>query len=597
MSSRPAAKFAAMAAAIKEFNTGGNSSAPNSHSDEGGHRSHCPSDSNYPGEYSSGRSDKKETRRRHFRRSDGGGSSSSRPPIDRNPRSREDRAWKHFDKIRIDDRLFPHHVRAAAVIIGVRGCNHARLQDESGCCIQLRGKGISSPGTPGADDPMHLWVKYDSKEQLDKVKEVLEEIIRNCQSDGGTSHPPAASSASRKRENLSRHGSSGGHYSSSHSSSHAHHFEDVPSMRTQSSSEQDLLHDQQPASSSAIRGPAILTVKAAPKPPRKPGSPPTALVEFLWTLHLLAAHSSHPVEIDRVSEIYQNFYGFPLEKGRFLMPNASFINFVGAFPNVLRIEGGKSGQPEYLAPSMDEHTTWSGFNAANPMLRTIPCPLTAQQLHAMKATRVRHPFPSTSHPQRSPAAPPGRSDLPMTPCVLLLQGLHVLISTKRVTLSSLLSDFEEHWNIKFDLSYFQLPDIQSLVLHYPELFTLKPSPDGDFVLGPKENPDFSVVVSRDPTSYTMEELYGLPSATSSGPKQANSNEQVNLDRLHHATEVLLSVGASGDDPVIDDLIQEINSINAELKSYSDTSGSQTRLDLLVKKIEKHASEVANRKPR
>lgn len=108
------------------------------------------------------------------------------------------RAWKCIEKIPIDESAFPPHVKPAAIIIGVKGSNHARMQDEAGCCVQLRGRGISSvsfgvergdsttllltqPGTPGADEPIHLWVKYDTPDQLQRVRDVLQEIIRSCE--------------------------------------------------------------------------------------------------------------------------------------------------------------------------------------------------------------------------------------------------------------------------------------------------------------------------------------------------------------------------------------------------------------------------------
>lgn len=54
------------------------------------------------------------------------------------------RPWKYIERIPIDEGVFPSHAKPAAIIIGVKGSNHARMQDESGCCVQLRGRGISS---------------------------------------------------------------------------------------------------------------------------------------------------------------------------------------------------------------------------------------------------------------------------------------------------------------------------------------------------------------------------------------------------------------------------------------------------------------------
>ncbi|KAH0481139.1 MAG: hypothetical protein KVP17_004968, partial [Porospora cf. gigantea B] len=93
------------------------------------------------------------------------------------PRSREDRHYDFSTNIPIPLHRFPAHIKPPAVIIGKGGRNHARLQDMSDTCIQLRGRGISSKGTPGSDKDLHLYVRYDAEEQINVVLRVLDELI------------------------------------------------------------------------------------------------------------------------------------------------------------------------------------------------------------------------------------------------------------------------------------------------------------------------------------------------------------------------------------------------------------------------------------
>eukprot|EP01071_Lankesteria_metandrocarpae_P014021 Lankesteria_metandrocarpae@DN797_c0_g1_i1.p1 len=182
----------------------------------------------------------------------------------------------------IDDSLFPPHVRPAAVIIGVKGSNHARMQDESACCVQLRGRGISSHGTPGADEPMHLWVKYDEHKQLQKVKDVLDEIIRSC--DAGP-HPRGGNRSDRGGESPSGGASSA----------------------------------QQSAS-----------------PPAQTLPPPQTAPQFLYTLHIVLHQKAESIQsrtnnpanqsiagvwIDQLPTVYNQFFGFPFDIDRFFPPS------------------------------------------------------------------------------------------------------------------------------------------------------------------------------------------------------------------------------------------------------------------------------------
>lgn len=65
------------------------------------------------------------------------------------------------------EQFFPPTVRPASILIGKKGMNHNKMQT-SGCVVQLRGKGCSAPGQPSAEEPVHLLIKYDSQEQVQK---------------------------------------------------------------------------------------------------------------------------------------------------------------------------------------------------------------------------------------------------------------------------------------------------------------------------------------------------------------------------------------------------------------------------------------------
>lgn len=102
------------------------------------------------------------------------------PPQPRGGRGYGERAF--VEKIAVEH-LFPPGVRPASVLIGVKGSNHARMQS-SGCLVQLRGKGCS-PDPATNEGPIHLLVKYDTREQLDKLMAILNEIVTECNMTGG----------------------------------------------------------------------------------------------------------------------------------------------------------------------------------------------------------------------------------------------------------------------------------------------------------------------------------------------------------------------------------------------------------------------------
>ncbi|EZG63618.1 hypothetical protein GNI_086440 [Gregarina niphandrodes] len=215
----------------------------------------------------------------------------SRGGIGNNPRSREDRPWKYIERIPIDESRFPPNVKPAAIIIGVRGTNHARLQDESGCCVQLRGKGISSPGTPGAEEPMHLWVKYDTPDQLEKVRAVLEEIVKSCVPNKAAVTRPV-----------------------------------TVAVRTQ--------------------WPDVL--------PPKPSAPPVKPLDCFYTIHYFV-HAVPNVTTANFETTYEHFFGFPLEAKFAELGKGSVVQSLLVIPKVVRLEHTGTGviplSPQELQPS------------------------------------------------------------------------------------------------------------------------------------------------------------------------------------------------------------------------------------------------------
>eukprot|EP01067_Filipodium_phascolosomae_P007151 Filipodium_phascolosomae@DN5652_c0_g1_i1.p1 len=70
------------------------------------------------------------------------------------------------------------------LIIGPRGCNHKRLEQESGCQIAVRGKGTLKEGKrtdhqteEEANMPMHVHISADSEERLDKAISLIEPLL------------------------------------------------------------------------------------------------------------------------------------------------------------------------------------------------------------------------------------------------------------------------------------------------------------------------------------------------------------------------------------------------------------------------------------
>eukprot|EP01054_Gregarina_sp_Poly1_P008771 Gregarina_sp_Poly_1__8770@NODE_525_length_7703_cov_51_704164_g416_i0_p1_GENE_NODE_525_length_7703_cov_51_704164_g416_i0NODE_525_length_7703_cov_51_704164_g416_i0_p1_ORF_typecomplete_len414_score44_17KH_1/PF00013_29/0_021_NODE_525_length_7703_cov_51_704164_g416_i040085249 len=242
-----------------------------------------------------------------------GGGQGPRFRDNRNPRSKEDRAWKHIEKIPINESAFPPNVKPAAIIIGVKGSNHARMQDEAGCCVQLRGKGISSPGTPGADEPIHLWVKYDTEAQLQKVKDVLQEIIRSCEK----GPPPEV----RKKggPNAGLVGVRGG---------------------------RPPVVFQPPMSQPPPDFPDIL--------PLKPATMPTSPLECCFTIHYFA-HARKGITTENFESAYQEYFGFALDK-RLTQLGGSLVASLALLPQIVRLE--EIGTGKLCVPPPDPHAIY-----------------------------------------------------------------------------------------------------------------------------------------------------------------------------------------------------------------------------------------------
>eukprot|EP01053_Blabericola_migrator_P008082 Blabericola_migrator_1__8081@NODE_415_length_8708_cov_199_498322_g327_i0_p2_GENE_NODE_415_length_8708_cov_199_498322_g327_i0NODE_415_length_8708_cov_199_498322_g327_i0_p2_ORF_typecomplete_len518_score94_06KH_1/PF00013_29/0_028CAP_N/PF01213_19/0_6DUF2076/PF09849_9/8_7e02DUF2076/PF09849_9/0_54_NODE_415_length_8708_cov_199_498322_g327_i010842637 len=227
----------------------------------------------------------------------------------RNPRSKEDRAWKHIEKIPINESAFPPNVKPAAIIIGVKGSNHARMQDEAGCCVQLRGKGISSPGTPGADEPIHLWVKYDTEAQLQKVKDVLQEIIRSCEKG-----PP-------------------------------------PEVRKKGGPNSGLVGGRGGRAPVVFQAPNTMSPAVSHPPfqefsdvlPMKPTTMPTSPLECCFTIHYFA-HARKGITTDIFESAYQDYFGFALDK-RLAQLGGSLVGSLAMLPQIVRLEEVGTGKP------------------------------------------------------------------------------------------------------------------------------------------------------------------------------------------------------------------------------------------------------------
>lgn len=69
----------------------------------------------------------------------------------------------------------------SGLLIGPRGSNQKRMEDESGARILIRGKGSSKDptGDPDEDEELHVLIVADTDESIAKAQSLVEEILFN----------------------------------------------------------------------------------------------------------------------------------------------------------------------------------------------------------------------------------------------------------------------------------------------------------------------------------------------------------------------------------------------------------------------------------
>lgn len=66
------------------------------------------------------------------------------------------------------------------LIIGPRGSNQKRLEEETGCKVLVRGRGSQKDGNapqPDDDEDLHVLIAGDSEVMVSKAVEMIESII------------------------------------------------------------------------------------------------------------------------------------------------------------------------------------------------------------------------------------------------------------------------------------------------------------------------------------------------------------------------------------------------------------------------------------
>lgn len=284
-----------------------------------------------------------------------------------NPRSKEDRPWKFIEKIIVDKSLFPSHLKPAAIIIGVKGCNHSRMQDESGCCVQLRGQGISSPGTPGSDEPMHLWIKYDTPDQLEKVRSVFMQIIAESHQNaadrrtgGGTRVAPPPH----------------------------------PTIRTV--------------------GPNAIAQTYDNELPPKPSLAPNSPLECFYTVHYLC-HSFPGILSNEFEQKYMDFFGFGLDP-RLTSLGGTLAGSLAMLPQIVRLNPEPGGDAEVfrIEPVLPIGMPWQAFYT-----------------HVNRTANMAAPAPAPAAIAPPPPPPPAILTPPPnrlpSPACLIVQALHAML--------------------------------------------------------------------------------------------------------------------------------------------------------------------------
>lgn len=213
---------------------------------------------------------------------------------------------------------------------------------------------------------MHLWIKYDAHAQLDKVKSVLEEIVRSC--DRG---PPAEV---RKKPSATQAGNN----------------------------------------SPGNEFPKNL--------PAKPTRPPASPLECFFTLHFIA-HAIPGLTTAHFEATYHKFFGYPLE-ARLTSLGGSLVSSLLMLPQIVALEDLETGLPPeepntssvfLIRPLLPLGMPWQSFCTH------------VTQAH-QQGSAPPPPPPEPLHQTPSPVKSTNLLPLP-PPQSLLLQALHGILTS------------------------------------------------------------------------------------------------------------------------------------------------------------------------
>ena len=88
------------------------------------------------------------------------------------------RSGKILKKIQIPTEIYPE-INFISIIVGPRGINHRRLQDECMCRIEFRGKDSSSTSQSfeESDMPLHVHIEGDTDEAIEKAVDMIAPLL------------------------------------------------------------------------------------------------------------------------------------------------------------------------------------------------------------------------------------------------------------------------------------------------------------------------------------------------------------------------------------------------------------------------------------
>lgn len=309
---------------------------------------------------------------------------------------------------------------------------------------------------------MHLWVKYDTDEQIEKVRQVLSEIIRSCcetrQGKPGrqvTSPPPytpqtftpqtqsftpqsqsyrlqyASQSQSFPPQSIAPQSYTSQTYNSQPYTSPAHtlapdtmqhvNFHSQPQTLQPPSLQPQTLQPQtlqpqtlQSQASATGRWTSQFVMENCL--PAKPTLPPTSPMECFFTLHYLA-HAMPNLTTRGFDTVYENFFGYPLEE-RFVQ--GSLLRCLALIPHILKIEPvPKEDGIFFVRPALPKNVQWANFQT---QIRSAP----------PSAPRPPPPPPVGTPPtpmymSTRPVPVPLPANLP-SPSALLVQAVHAMLT-------------------------------------------------------------------------------------------------------------------------------------------------------------------------